>query len=86
MINQLLFADDSALADDSVEKLNRILSGFEKVSQKRNLKVNVGKISDKCSTFGGQESIILRLNGVEIEEVNEFMYSGSNELFMQMKG
>ena len=31
-VNQLLFADDSALADDSVEKLNRILSGFEKVS------------------------------------------------------
>ena len=42
-INQLLFADDTALVADSEEKLCRIASGFSKVYERRKLRVNVGK-------------------------------------------
>ena len=42
-INQLLFADDTALLADSEEKLCRLVSEFGRVCVRRKLKVNVGK-------------------------------------------
>ena len=42
-INQLLFADDTALVSDSEEKLCRLVSEFGRVCERRKLKVNVGK-------------------------------------------
>ena len=42
-INQLLFADDTALVADSEEKLCRLVSDFGRVCERRKLKVNVGK-------------------------------------------
>ena len=42
-INLLLFADDTALVADSEKKLCRLLSEFGRVSERRNLGVNVGK-------------------------------------------
>ena len=42
-INQLLFADDTALLADSEEKLCRLVNEFEKVCERRKLRVNVGK-------------------------------------------
>ena len=41
-INQLLFADDTALVADS-EKLCRLVSEFGRVCERRKLKVNVGR-------------------------------------------
>ena len=42
-INQLLFADDTALVDDSEDKLCRLVSEFSRVCERRKLRVNVGK-------------------------------------------
>ena len=42
-INQLLFADDTALVADSEEKLCRFVSEFGRVCERRKLRVNVGK-------------------------------------------
>ena len=41
-INQLLFADDTALVADSEEKLGRLVSEFGIVCERRTLRVNVG--------------------------------------------
>ena len=41
-INQLLFADDTALVADSEEKLCRLVSEFGRVCEIRKLRVNVG--------------------------------------------
>ena len=41
-INLLLFADDTALVDDSEEKC-RLVSEFGRVCERRKLTVNVGK-------------------------------------------
>ena len=53
-INQLLFADDSALVADSEEKLCRLVSEFGRVCERRNLRVNVGGKSKvmRCSRYG----------------------------------
>ena len=42
-INQLLFADDTALVADSEEELFRLVSGFGSVCERRKLIVDVGR-------------------------------------------
>ena len=42
-INQLLFAEDTALVADSEDKLCRLVSEFGRVCERRKLRVNVGK-------------------------------------------
>ena len=42
-INQLLFANYTALVTDSGEKLCRLVSKFGRVCERRKLRVNVGK-------------------------------------------
>ena len=41
-INQLLFADDTALVADSEEKLCRLVSWFGRECERRKLRVNLG--------------------------------------------
>ena len=40
-INQLLFADDTALVADSEEKFCRLVSEFDRVYERRKLRVNM---------------------------------------------
>ena len=55
-INQLLFADDTALVADSEEKLCRFLSEFGRVCERRKLRVNVGRSKVmRCSRYEGTE-------------------------------
>ena len=42
-INQMLFADDTALVADSEDKLGRLVSEFGRVCERRKLRMNVGK-------------------------------------------
>ena len=50
-INQLLFADDTALVADS-EMLGRLVSEFGIVCERRQLRVNVGKSKVlRCSRY-----------------------------------
>ena len=42
-INQLLFADDTALLTDSEHKLCRLVTEFGRECEKRKLRVNVSK-------------------------------------------
>ena len=50
-INQLLFADDTALVPD-LEKLCRLVSEFGRVCDRRKLRVNVGKSKVmRCSRY-----------------------------------
>ena len=71
-INKLLFADDTALVADS-EKFCRLVSDFGRVSERRNLGVNVGKSKvTRCSRYsnGGRMHVIR--NGEPLEEVDCF--------------
>ena len=54
-INQLLFADDTALLADSEEKLCRLVSEFFRVCERRRLRVNVGKSKVMRCSWNGNE-------------------------------
>ena len=76
-INQLLFADDTALVADSEEKLCRLVSEFGRVCEKRKLRVNVGKSKVmRCSRYGNRDRMHVILNGEPLEEVDCFKYLG----------
>ena len=78
MINQLLFADDTALVADSEEKLCRLVNEFGRLSERRKLRVNVGKsIIMRCSRYGNGDRMHVILNGEPLEEVDCFKYQGS---------
>ena len=77
-INQLLFADDTALVADSEEKLCRLESEFAKVCERRKLRVNVGKSNVMmCSRYGNRCRMHVILNSEPLEEVYWFKYLGS---------
>ena len=76
-INQLLFADDTALVADSEEKLSRPVSEFGRVCERRKLRVNVGmsKVM-RCSRYGNEGRMHVILKGEPLEEVDCFNYLG----------
>ena len=77
-INQLLFADDTALVADSEEKLCRLVSEFGRVCERRTLRVNLGKSKVmRCSRYGNGDRMHVILNGEPLEEVDCFKYLGS---------
>ena len=77
-INQLLFADGTALVADSEDKLCRLVSEFGRVCERRKLRVNVGKSKVmRCSRYGNGDRMHMILNGEPLEEVDYFKYLGS---------
>ena len=76
-INQLLFADNTALVAGSEEQLYR-LSEFDRVCARRKLRVNVGKIKVmSCSRYGNGDPMHVILNDEPLAEVYCFKYLGS---------
>ena len=78
-INQLLFADDTALVAvaDSEDKLCRLVSAFGRICERRNLRVNVSKNKVmRCSRYGNGDRMHAILNGEPLEELDCFMYLG----------
>ena len=73
-INQLLFANDTALVTAS-EKLCRLVSKFGRVCERRKLRVNVGKSKVmRCLRYGNGGQMHVILNGELFEEVDCFKY------------
>ena len=63
-INQLLFADDTALEADSEDKFCRLVSEFGRVCERRKLRVNAGKSKVmRCSRYGNGDQMHVILNG-----------------------
>ena len=80
-MNQLSFADDTALVADSEKKLCRLVSEFGRVCERRKLRVNVGKSEVmRCSRYGNGDRMHVILNGElfsVLEQVDYFNYLGS---------
>ena len=78
IIDQLLFADDTALGADSEKKLCRLVSEFGRVCERRKFRVNVGKSTViRCPRYGNGDRMHVILNGEPLEEVDCFKYLGS---------
>ena len=74
-INQLLFADDTALVADT-QKLCRLVSEFGRIFEKK-FRLNVGKSQVmRCSRYGNGDRMHVILNGEPLEEVDCFKYHG----------
>ena len=72
-VNQLLFANDTALVVDSEQKLCRLVAEFSRVSKRRKLEMNVGKSKVmRCSRYVHGGRMYVRLNGDPLEEVDCF--------------
>ena len=77
-INQLLFADDTALVVESEGKLCRLVSEFGRVCERKKLRVNVGKSEVmRCSRYGNGDRMHVILKGEPLEEVDCFKYLAS---------
>ena len=78
-LNQLLFADDTALVAGSEEELNRLVQEFGRVCKRRKLKVNVSKSKVmRCSRRVNNSRLNIAWEGENLEEVECFKYLGSN--------
>ena len=72
-INQLLFADYTALVADSDEKLYRLVSEFVEVCERRKSRVNVGKSKVmRCSRYVNMGRMDARLNDEPLGEDDSF--------------
>ena len=71
-INQLLFADDTALVADSEEKLCRLVSELGRVCERRRLRINVRQSKViRCSRYGNRGRMQVVLSRL-LEEVDCF--------------
>ena len=76
-LNQLLLADDTVVVADSKRKLCQLVTEFGEVSEKRKLRVNVGKRKVmRCTRNEDNARLNVILNGEALEE-DQFKYLGS---------
>ncbi len=74
-VNQLLFADDTALVAGSEEDLKSLVEEFGRVCARRILRMNVGKNKVmRCAREGGGDTLDMRLDGETLGEVESFKY------------
>ena len=87
-LDQLLFADDTALVADWEEKLCRLVSEFGKVCERIKLRVNVGKSKVmRCSRYGYGDRMHVIPNGEPLEEMDCFRTTGRRwQLMEDVKG
>ena len=77
-LNQLLFADDTAVVADSERKLYQFVTEFGRVCERRKLRVIVGKSKVmRCKQNEDGARLNVMLNGEALEEVDQFKYLGS---------
>ena len=78
-LNQLLFADDTALVAGSEENLRTLVGAFDRVCVRKKLKVNAGKSKVmRCSRYPQAGNLNITLNGERLEQMNLFKYLGSH--------
>ena len=76
-LNQILFADDTALVADSEEALQQLVTEFGRVCKRRKLKVNVEKSKVmRCSNEDPVPGLQIQLEGEQLEKVDSFKYLG----------
>ena len=77
-INNIRYADDTALIADSKEKLQDLVHCLVRVSGERGLKLNVSKTKVMVITKGHERiEANININGQVLEQVERYMYLGS---------
>ena len=76
-INNIRYADDTAIIADNANDLQTLLNTVNEASQQRGLKINTGKTKFMVISRDILPNVDLQLNGEQIERVNKFKYLGS---------
>ena len=77
-VNQLLFADDAALVAESESGLKELVKVFGEACGEVGLCVNVDKSKVmSCSRRGDESELNVCLDGVQLREVESFVYLGA---------
>jgi hypothetical protein len=76
-LNQILYADDTALVTDEESKLQSLVTEFRKVCERRKLSVNVAKSKVmRVTRRENADNLNITVNGVRMEVVECFRYLG----------
>jgi hypothetical protein len=74
-LNQVLYADDTALLADKESKLQSLVMEFGKVCERRKLSVNVAKNKVmRVTRTENADNLNITINGVRLEEVECLRY------------
>jgi ribosomal protein L28 len=77
-LNQILYADDTALVADKEIKLQSLATEFGKICERRTFSVNVAKSKLMTVTISENvDNLNITANGVRMEEVQCFQYRSS---------
>lgn len=76
-INNIRYADDTALLAESMSDLQMLLNRVSEASEKYGLKINIGKTKMMIISKDGAENAQLELSGEHIERVQHFKYLGA---------
>nr|CAH7716432.1 unnamed protein product [Callosobruchus chinensis]CAH7751816.1 unnamed protein product [Callosobruchus chinensis] len=76
-INNIRYADDTAIIADNANDLQTLLNSVNEASQQRGLKINTNKTKFMVVSRDNLPNVDLQLNGTQIERVNKFKYLGS---------
>ena len=77
-VNNIRYADDTALIADSEEKLQDLVLGLVRASSERGLKLNVAKTKVMVITKGDERiEASVSVNGQVLEQVERYKYLGS---------
>nr|CAH7735352.1 unnamed protein product [Callosobruchus chinensis] len=76
-INNIRYADDTAIIADNANDLQTLLNSVNEASQQRSLKINTNKTKFMVVSRDNLPNVDLQLNGQQIERVNKFKYLGS---------
>ncbi len=78
-MNQLLFANDTALVSDSQERLTQLVKEFWRLCERRKIKVNVSRNKVmRCTRMVDDRMMNVALNGKLLEDVKCFEYLASH--------
>ncbi|XP_068713145.1 uncharacterized protein [Montipora foliosa] len=75
LIQELLFADDSALVTHSLQAMQDLLTAFAEASKGFGLTINIKKTEDTHNKKLNPRVVLL--NGTPLAEVDKFAYLGS---------
>ena len=83
-INQLLFADDTALMADSEEKLCRLVSEVGRACERRKFRVNVVSKSKamRCYRYGNGDRMHVGFGGSVLSILSEFLSNRSQQVMV----
>ncbi|XP_045446396.1 uncharacterized protein LOC123654541 [Melitaea cinxia] len=77
LITEMMYADDLCFVAESPDGLQLLMSVFDESCRKFGLKISVKKTEIMSLDIQGHETLVIKLGGEELKQVDKFRYLGS---------